>query len=205
MTDRTTMDRPAAVTAFALGVLLIVVSALLLTLGGGAGAKTYDVTWSQSDAASASGSAGGAGQTVTFTASAVDVLVSNVTLTITCNDNRGPGNLAAAAQVTWTLRTAGGEQIDSGTECPSNLSIAQEPHPDRVQVEADSESDAMRKVWAGVQNVTEDYVVEFQWSRAGTTGPLPIPPQGTSFSATIALTVQKWDATVNEHGEEDLR
>lgn len=207
MTDRKALDRPAAVTAAIIGVLLIAISVpFLATQDADAGGKTYTIAWSETayKAVTATQAAAGVEQTLTFQIE--ETRVSNITLGITCTDNRGPGSLAPAAQVTWTLTFLDAEPV-TGNACAIDERYSVIGHPDVGETKADSAESAISAIWNrySAGNVSGEVKLSFTWTRGGTTGPLPVPPQGTSFSATLSLGSQMWTPTANEKSTEDLR
>jgi hypothetical protein len=204
MTDRKALDRPAAITAAAIGLLLILVSVPFLSsddVEGHAGA--YTIAWSETDYKAATGTQAAAGveRVLNFTIDSVNL--SNITLVITCTDNRGPNNLAAAAQVRWTLTFLNRTPIE-GNACGVNERYNVSAHPDVGSISASSAEQAVTKIWTqnAANNVSGEAKLTFRWTRAGPAGPLPVPPQGTSFTASLALGSQMWAATANAISEE---
>lgn len=203
------MDRPAAITVFVVGVILILVSIPLFSLvqpAAGAGGRTYTVAWSEDPVAATSPVSPNAGNAVRLTIPVSGVLLSNVTVTLTTTDNRGPGNAFPAATCTWSL-TRDDVAVGSGTDCSTTgISFELGGHPDIAEVQGSSRAAAYAKLWnrAGFLNSTADvFVLEFEWTRGQ--GQLPIPPQNTAFTGTVELEVAWWDAALNEKTAEGAR
>ncbi len=199
--SRQDMDRPATVLVAVVGVVLIAASLPFLILDQG-GKTRYDVAWSEATAAAspaaAFGNNGQPAQTAPVTATGD---LSNVTVVMeSCNDNRGPGNVAPAAAITWELFKDGASYQSGTAQCtPGEVqSMALHAHPDVGSVRAGSQAAAAEKVWEDHVNQTHEFYLRFQYVRGGNTNGLPIPGVQPTFSGSMSLEVLKWVATVNE-------
>jgi hypothetical protein len=206
MTSRNDMDRPATVLSASLGVVLIAVSILLFVFVGGSAAKSYTVTWNQAEAgrsqpAAFASAAGTQAQTTPFT---VHGDLSNVTVLMeSCNDNRGAGNVAPAAAITWELFKDNASYKTGTAQCTAGdaYAFALHMHPDVGSVKAKSAPGAQDAVWAGHTNQTHTFYLKFQYARGGNTNGLPIPGVQPTFSGRMQVTVDKWVSAVNEPAE----
>lgn len=203
MPSRTEMDRPAAVTAFALGVVLMLVSALLFAFtGGGGGGTGYTIGWSEAETGSVTAPVGGAGAPTTLRLQVNDVLPSNATVGVDCTDGGNPP-LTGTATIAWTLYEGEEEKARGTFTCDGTNGerVAQEGRPDVGSATAGSLAEARTKAYAGLDNETVEYRAVFTWSRSGGT-PLPVP---AAFTGSYTLTVEHWVATATEPGAEGPR
>lgn len=199
MTSRSTMDRPAQVTAALFGVALIGVSLLLFVLvDDEASGNRYTITWSETEHASTQGALAGAGSVLTLTVPVTDAQPSNATIEFpTCTDG-ATAPVQQAATISWSIFEGDGTTaIDSGTTTCAAASVVRvrlAGHADIGEVTADSDDEAKEMAEDDGARSTS-YRLETQWSRQGAPGGLPLP--APAFSATAKLTVLEWVAAAN--------
>lgn len=206
-----------------LAVVLIAASLPFTIMWWGEGTTEYEVDWEQAEVGSDTAQLTAAPQTAApAEVRAPNVLVSNVTVTLdNCVDTLGTGNLNAPAQMTWRLsvRHDNGttETLDQGSfDCADDVNVkiqrAQRPTIGAREVESGSPSDereaARAAVWdaelLGSLNETATYVLELSSTRGPATIPLGAP--APSLAVTMTLTVERWEALVQEvGGQEEVR
>ncbi len=210
MTDRSTFDRPATVTAAVLGVVLIGVSAPFTAQLWNETADTWVVSWVPEDLAATSVPVAGTSgtQSAQFTVEGRHVAVLTVTLPSCVDAFQAP--VQSGGTITWSL-SSGGEELASETvSCADadGYAFAVEVHaaPSLGEVEAASREDAEEAAAETLASLRETvtYDLEVVWSHPATL-PVPLPAGEPTFDAEVAVTPSAWTYAVAEPSDEVVR
>ncbi len=195
MPSRADMDRPATVTAAALGIVLIAVSVPFLGSTGG-GATEYLIAWTQETAGSASQPNAGQNTDATVRLTVQGRHPSNATIEFNpCNDGAA-APLQQPATITWSLREDNrtlreNQQASCANRGP--FAVELHPHPDIGSAEGENATAAAES--AERHSGVYTYTLTFRYTRPTAPGGLPLPTP--AFSATGNLEVQAWHAIAN--------
>jgi hypothetical protein len=213
LTSRSDMDKPAALIAALIGVVIILVALPFTIAAFPQTPKAYDVAWGEKAMGSASViiASDTAHQSATF--SPRDFQPASIKVeTVPCSDtfNANLQQSPATLHVVLTRAGAGGALKDVTFPCSAagttgTFTVKLGDHADIATAQATDPETAKKLVWLDAMsgNVTgASYTVDVTASRPASGIPtLPVTP-ATPLTASIKFTVYGWDAAVNEHQKE---
>jgi hypothetical protein len=217
LTSRSDLDRPATVIAAVVGLVVILVALPFTIAAFPQTPKSYDVAWGERPVASASLTVPTDSNTWTLDLPVANFQPASVKVeTPVCTDTFNPQlqQQPATLHVRLTEKRGSTTSVlkdipdvrcaDKDADGKGTFTVHLGGHFDVATTQANDAATAKKIAWldASAMNVTgSTYTLEVTPSRsAGTLPALPVAP--TSLAASLRLTVNGWDAALNEHQKE---
>jgi hypothetical protein len=213
LTSRSDLDKPAALIAAIIGVVIILVALPFTIAAFPQTPKAYDATWGERAVDATTLTVPSETGSYRATVSARDFQPASVKVEIpTCSDAFSAQfqQNAATMRVKLTETRGSASRVLKETppmQCPGEgFTIKLGDHADVATAQATDAATAKKIVWldAMAQNATgvSTYTLEVTPSRPASQVPtLPVTPP-TSLGATVRLTLYGWDVAMNEHQKE---
>lgn len=216
MTTRSDHDLPATIIAAVVGVLIIAAALPFTIAAFPQTPKSYDATWGERAVDTEAITVAAATGTYKATLSATDFQPASIMVETTgCSDSANPSLQQSPASLRVVLRRDGSSDVLHQVDFPCSeatskgtFTVSLGSHYDIAGAQAQNAETAEKIVWldAVAANTTASYTLEVTPSRAASSIPPGLPgPLAPTLAASLKVTLNGWDVTLNEHQKEVLR